>query len=421
MNLFKMAWKSIQNRKFGTIATVISIALSLLLLFTIERGRRSLENSFTQTVSGVHLLVGARSGTLQLVLYSVFNIGQATNNVSIETYEKIKSREDVEWVIPYSLGDGHRGFRVVATDENFFQHYRFQQNRSPEFQEGVPFKGYFDVVLGSDVAETLKYKLEDSIVIAHGSTTGDSFSDHADKPFKVVGILKPTGTALDRSIYISLAGMEAIHIDWKSGAAPRKGEEIAVDQLTDDMLKPKSITSFFVKLKSPIQVLALQREINESTEEALMAVMPSAVLAEFWQTLSQVERLFKWISSLVLIVGLISMLISIFTTLNYRRREFAILRAIGAGLGDVMKLIVIEIFLILSVSIATAVVLKLGVEFFLMDFISKKTGLIFDSVFFSGREVIMMGLTLGVGLVLAVIPAFEAKRSALKDGLTVRV
>lgn len=421
MNLVSLAFKSIKNRKFASVATIISIAISLILLFTIERGRRALEQSFTQTVSGVHLLVGARSGSLQLVLYSVFNIGQATNNVSIESFEKIKARDEVEWVIPYSLGDGHRGFRVVATDENFFKHYRFQENRNPEFSFGHSFKGYLDVVIGSEVAKTLNYSLNQEIIVSHGSTTGDSFSQHADKPFKVVGILKPTGTALDRSLYISLQGMEAIHIDWKSGAAPKPGEEVKIESLTDELLKPKSITSFFVKLKSPIQVLSLQREINEWEEEPLMAVMPSSVLLEFWQTLSLVERMFKWISGLVLVVGLISMLISIFITLNYRRREFAILRALGAGLFDIMKLIIIEVSLVLLAAIGLAVGIKILLEIFILDFISHQTGLVLDSTWFGFSEWLMMALTMLVGLLLSILPALSARNSALKDGLTVRV
>lgn len=417
----KLGLRSMMNRRFATVATIVSIVVSLLLLFGVERVRRSLENSFTQTVSGVDLIAGARSGSLQLVLYSVFNIGQATNNVSMETYEKIKAMDNVEWTIPYSLGDGHRGFRVVATSVDFFNHYQFRNRQNVRFLSGEKFSHFLDIVLGSEVAKTLGYKLGDQIVLAHGSTTGDSFAEHTNKPFKVVGILETSGTAIDRSLYISLEGMEAIHVDWQTGAAPQAGQEINVDQITPEMLKPKTITSFFIKAKSKIQVLQLQRTINEYGDEALLAVIPGVVLAEFWQTLSQVELIFKIISALVMVVGLIGMMIAILTSINERRREMAILRALGAGLNDIMLIIVFEVSLILISALLIAAVLKMIIEALFLNMIEKQTGLIFDGSSFSTSELVMMGLTLICGLVFSLYPAWKAKSKALKDGLTVKV
>lgn len=417
----KLGLRSMMNRRFATVATIISIVVSLLLLFGVERVRRSLENSFTQTVSGVDLIAGARSGSLQLVLYSVFNIGQATNNVSMETFEKIKAMDNIEWTIPYSLGDGHKGFRVVATSVDFFNHYQYRQQQKIQFASGEKFSQFLDIVLGSEVAKTLGYKLGDKIVLAHGSTTGDSFAEHTNKPFKVVGILETSGTAIDRSLYISLEGMEAIHVDWQTGAAPQLGKEIDVNQITPEMLKPKSITSFFIKAKSKIQVLQLQRTINEYSEEAMLAVPPSAVLLEFWQTLSQVELIFKIISALVMIVGLIGMMIAILTSINERRREMAILRALGAGLNDIMLMIVFEVSLILIAALIVAAILKMIIEALFLHLIEKQTGLIFDGASFSTTEIVMMGLTLLCGLLFSLYPALQAKNKALKDGLTVKV
>ena len=159
MSWFQIAWKSLRNRRLATILTVVSMTLSLVLLMAVERVQRAAYEGFTQTVSGVDLIVGARSGPLQLILYSVFNMGQATQNVSIESYDQIKSRPDVEWTIPYSLGDGHRGFRVVATNADFFTHYQFRSKEKIELSGGHVFEKYFDVVVGADVAKKLDYKL----------------------------------------------------------------------------------------------------------------------------------------------------------------------------------------------------------------------------------------------------------------------
>lgn len=419
--LRQLGLRSMLNRKLVTLATIISVTVSLLLLFSVERVRRSLENSFTQTVSGVDLIAGARSGSLQLVLYSVFNIGQATNNVSFETYKKIEKMDAVEWAIPYSLGDGHRGFRVVATSAEFFALYQVRNHQHLHWASGEKFSHFLDIVIGAEVAKTLGYKLGDHVVLAHGSTTGDSFAEHTNKPFKIVGILDFTGTAIDRSLYISLEGIEAIHVDWQSGAAPRPGEEIKTENITAEMLKPKTITSFFIKAKSKIAVLQLQRDINDYSEEPMLAVIPGVVLAEFWQTLSQVELIFKMVSGLVMIVGLIGMMIAILTSINERRREMAILRSLGASLNDMMLLILFEVTVILAAAVAVACAIKIIVELIFLRLIEKQTGLIFSESAFGWNEVLMMALTFVIGFLFSVYPAWLAKNKALKDGLTVKV
>lgn len=420
MNWLKLAWKSLKNRRLATSLTVFAMVLSLVLLMSVERIRRAAETGFTQSVSGVDLIVGARSGPLQIVLYSVFNLGQATNNVSIESYNEIKSRPEVDWTIPYSLGDGHRGFRVVATNEDFFKHYQFRSKEQIQFSEGQPFKDYFDVVIGADVAETLHYKIGSNVVVAHGSTTGESIQSHDDKPFKVVGILKPTGTNIDRALYISLEAMEAIHLDWQSGSAPVKGKEIVANQITPQMVAPKTITTFFLRTKNRIETLKLQREINEYKEEALLAVIPGVVLSELWQNLSFVERILKGISFLVMLVGLMSMLIALMTSLNERRREMAILRVLGASLKHILGLIVLETFVLTSVAVILACFIKMIIEWLLGPWLQIKFGLYLESPLFATSEILYIVAMMVLAIAISFIPAYRAMKSALKDGLSLK-
>ncbi|MBC7466090.1 MAG: ABC transporter permease [Bdellovibrio sp.] len=421
MNWFKLAWKSLKNRRLATSLTVFAMMLSLVLLMSVERIRRAAETGFTQSISGVDLIVGARSGPLNIVLYSIFNLGQATNNVSIETYNDIKSRPEVDWTIPYSLGDGHRGFRVVATNEDFFKHYQFRSKESIVFAEGEVFKGYFDVVVGADVAETLKYKIGDRVVIAHGSTTGDSIQAHDDKPFHIVGILKPTGTNIDRALYISLEAMEAIHLDWQSGSAPTKDKQIAVAQIKPEMVTPKMITTFFLRTKNRIDTLRLQREINEYKEEPLLAVIPGVVLSELWQSLSSIEKILKSISFLVMLVGLMSMLIALMTSLNERRREMAILRVLGASLKHILGLIVLETVVLTGIAVILACAIKVVIEWALGSWLQVKFGLYLEPPLFATSEIIYIFVMMGLAILISFIPAFRAMKSALKDGLSLKV
>ncbi len=421
MSWIGLAWKSLSNRRLATSLTIIAMMLSLVLLMTVERIRRAAETGFTKSVSGVDLIVGARSGPLQIVLYTVFNIGQATNNVSIESYDEIKKRPEIDWTIPYSLGDGHRGFRVVATNTEFFKHYQFRNKEKISFYEGVEFNDYFDVVIGSDVAEALHYKVGSSVVVAHGSTTGDAIQNHEDKPFHVVGILKATGTSVDRALYVSLEAMEAIHLDWQSGSAPTKEKQLSIQQITPKMVQPRTITAFFLRTKNRIETLKLQRDINEYKSEPLLAVIPGVVLSELWQSLASVEKVLKAISFLVMLVGLMSMLIALMTSLNERRREMAILRVLGASLKHILGLIVLETFVLTIIAVLLACLIKVAIELILAPWLQVKYGLYLEAPLFSAIEFLYIGVMIALSLLISFIPAYRAMKSALKDGLSLKI
>jgi putative ABC transport system permease protein len=223
MILLSLAYKSLSNRKLTTSLTLASIALSVTLLIGVEHVRVGVRENFSHTLSQTDLIVGARGGALQLLLYAVFGMGSATNNLSYASYAKLKRHPAVQWTIPYSLGDSHRGFRVIGTNEDFYKEYRYRQDRKLAFAEGHAASDVFEVVLGHAVAQQLGYKLGAAIVVAHGVTSGRGIIEHDDKPFRVAGILQKISTPIDRALYITLEGMEAMHIDWQEGAPPRPG------------------------------------------------------------------------------------------------------------------------------------------------------------------------------------------------------
>jgi putative ABC transport system permease protein len=421
MILLNLALKSLWNRKLTGMLTVFSVALSLALLLSVERTQRSAQEGFTQSVSQVDLLVGARTGPLNLILYTVFNMGNASNNISWESYQDLKKHPTVEWTIPYSLGDGHRGFRVVATDETFYEHYRFRGDKKIEFEAGSPALGIWDVVIGSDVKQKLKYGLGDPVIVAHGVTRGEAIQKHDDKPFKVSGILKPTGTAIDQSLYISLFGMEAIHIDWQTGAAPTKDSAIAQNKIMVENLKVNQITAFFLRTKSRIETLQLQRDINNYVDEPLMAIIPGATLSDLWRGLSQIERVLKIISIMVMAVGLASMVSSLLASLNERRREMSILRAIGAGPSKITFLLVFESGLITLAGVLLGLTIELSGFFILESWLEEKFGFYAVGPAVTSTDFIYMAITVGVGVIVGLIPALRATQQALKDGLSVRI
>jgi putative ABC transport system permease protein len=420
MILLKLAFRSLQNRRLTTTLTVVSIALSILLLLGVEKTRRSAKESFANTISQTDLIVGARTGATQLLLYSVFHIGDATNNLNYSTYEKVAKNKAVEWVIPISLGDSHRGYRVVATNEDFYRHYHYRVDQGLTFSVGEAAREVFDVTLGSEVARELGYSIGREIALSHGVSEGIGI-DHGDKPFRVVGVMNRTGTPIDRSLYITLEGMEAIHMDWQTGAPPKAEERISPEEVLRKKIKISQITAFFVRAKTRIQSIYLQREINTEPTEPLLAIIPGVALSELWQGISYAEDGLRMIAAFVVVSGLLGMLISLYTSLNERRREMAILRSLGAGPKKILFLLVLES----STLTLAGILLGTGLSYALFalgqPLIEKQFGLYLPLKMLTTVEWIYLISAFIGGVVMGWIPALKAYRNSLQDGLTIKI
>lgn len=419
MHILVLALKSILNRKFTIALTIFSIALSIMLLLGVERLRNDARESFAHTISGTDLIVGARSGPVQLLLYTVFRIGNPTNNVSWESYQEIRKQPLVDWTVPLSLGDSHRGFRVLGTSIDYFRHYHYGDGESLEFANGAPFVNIYDAVIGADVARELNYDLGQEIVLSHG--TGDvSFVQHDDKPFRIVGILNKTGTPVDRTVHVSLAGIEAIHLGWENGA-PMPGHKVDVQQTRQMNLHPKTITAALVGLKSRLAAFRVQRFINEYPEEPLLAVLPGVALQELWDTMAIAQKALLAISILVVLVGISGMMTAILTSLNERRREMAVLRSVGARPWHIFALFVGEAGVVMSLAAVMGVAALYATQLFARPVIQTQLGLFLPIHSPTGHEYMLLAAAIGAGLLMGLIPAYRAYRYSLADGMTIRL
>jgi putative ABC transport system permease protein len=418
MRLLPLAWRSLRNRVFTAMLTTFTIALSICLLLGVERIRTEARESFASTVSGTDLIVGARSGPVNLLLYAVFHIGDATNNVSWQSYREISALPDVAWSVPISLGDSHRGFRVMGTTAEFFERYRYGAKHQLAFAAGKPFDDIYDAVIGAEVARKLGYRLGDSIVVAHG-TGSVAISEHKDKPFRIAGILARTGTPIDATVMISVEAIEAIHVDWQSGVQ-LPGAAVSAEQARALDLTPKTITAFLLGLKSRVATFGVQREINEYGAEPLLAILPGVTLQQLWSLVGVAENALLLVSALVVLVGLAGMVTALVTTLGERRREMAILRALGARPHQVFGLLLLEaVLLTLAGMLAGVALLYLS--------LALGKGLLLDRYGISiamsaptGGELFVLGAVLGAGMIAGTIPAVLAYRHSLADGLTLR-
>ena len=418
MAILSLAWKSLLNRHFTVALTVVSIALSTALLVGVERIRTETHSSFANTLSGTDLIIGARGGQVQLLLYSVFRIGNATNNLSWKSYQEIASHRKVAWTVPLSLGDSHRGYRVLGTNGDYLTYYRYGNKRSLTLTEGAWFRDLYDVVLGAEVAEQLGYQLGDEIIVAHGASDV-RFSRHEDKPFRVSGILQRTGTPVDRTLHVSLQGIEAVHIDWKGGA-PIRGRTTSMEQTRQMALQPKQITAALVGLKSKISTFKLQREINEYRKEPLTAILPGVALSELWGLLSVAENALLVVTVFVVVVGLFGMLSVLLTSLNERRREIAILRSVGARPAHVFILILGESSALTLLGIGFGVALLYLLLFIAQPLIEAHYGIYLALSGLSNHEWQLLGAVACAGLLVGILPSYRAYRLSLSDGLSMR-
>ena len=416
----RLAWKSIMNRRFTTILTILSIAVSTSLLLGVEKIRKSARASFINTISGTDLVVGARTGGVQLLLYSVFHIGDATANVTWKTVIDIKKRREVKWVVPIALGDSHRGYRVVGTSKEYFKKFKYRRNIPLTFTTGNEFSDLFDTVLGADVARSLNYKIGDKIVLAHGTGPVSIGKDHGDTPFRVSGILKYTGTPVDRAVHISMEAIEAIHIGWETGAFSDHNNKKSPENLRKLDLRPKAVTALYVGLKSRMSTFSLQRWINTYLQEPITAILPGVIFGQLWSMIGNVEKALLIISTMVVFTAILGMIISILASLNERRREMAILRAVGAQ--------PIQLFILFSAEATTIAFLGAligffslyGVLFLIQPFIENLTGLYMEITAPEWNEMILMITIVGAAMLAGIVPAFRAYRTSLSDGLMIR-
>ena len=418
MTVIRLALASLRARAVIALLIVTSIALSVCLLLGVEKLRRDARTAFTNTISATDLIVGARSGSVQLLLYSVFRIGNATNNISWQSYLELSKRPDIAWTVPISLGDSHRGYRVLGTSSAYFEHYRFARRQQLQMASGRAFAGLFEAVLGAEVAEQLGYRVGDGITLSHGAG-GVSFYAHDDKPFQVVGVLEATGTPVDRTVHVSLQSIEAIHIDWQGGA-PRRGLRTTQEQLERMALEPKSITAFMLGVKSRTALFRLQRAINEYREEPLLAIVPGVALQELWDLIGIGERALRIVSFAVVVSGLLGMLTVIWSTLETRRREFAVLRSLGARPFEVLAMFIAEAGLLALGGICLGVGLLFGLIALLGPIAGSKFGIHVPLELPRTGDLQLLAGVLAVAVLAGVAPALRAYRVSLADGLTMR-
>lgn len=403
--LIKLALKSLQDRKGSVALSLMAMAVSIFVLLGIEHIRHQSKESFSNTVSGVDLIVGARTSSLNLLLYSVFRVGSPTNNIHWDTYEKISNNKKVKWAIPISLGDSHQGYRVLGTTKDYFQHFSYGKQHRLAFSKGHEFNHVFDVVLGAQVAKKLNYKVSDKITLAHG-IAATSFSKHNDKPFTVVGVLEPTGTPVDQTLHVSLRGIKAIHMGWQHGVKTNNSAH-AHSEFEHMDLQPSSITAFMLGLKSKMSTFQIQRAINNYTHEPIVAILPGVALSELWQMMAVLENTLLLVSVLVFFAACLGVSAMLLASIRERHREIQLLRIIGAPPHYLFLLIQLEALLITLLSCVFAAGLLSAYLMLLRDYLATQFGLMIEMNIFTSNTLYLVTALISTSIIISSIPSFS--------------
>lgn len=400
-----LARKSLQERRLTSGLTILSIALSVCLLLGVDLIRLGARESFTGAISGTDLVVGARSSPTQIILHSLFGIGAGTGGVSPASWKRLDAHPAVAWTAPLAFGDSYRGYRVVGATESFFAHYAFHGGRKLTFTSGQPPLDVHDAALGADVAAELDRSLGAELVLAHG-VQEHALLEHAEHPFRVVGVLARTNTAVDRSVYVTLQGMAAMHDEANDD-----------DRIDDDA----QLNAILLGLRSRPDVLRLKREIDQEESEPLTAVMPAVALNELWTTLGYAEQALRAMALVVMAVALTSMLIALYSTLQERRREIAVLRAVGLGRRQVLSLLAVEAGMLATLGAVLGLALVYLGLFVLQPQLEASLGFYLPIRPPTVVHLSWLAALIAAGTAIGFIPAWRAYRNSLADGLAARL
>lgn len=420
-HVFRLALQSAYSRRAALSLVMLSILATACMLVVLEQLRVSARVGFSQSVSGTDLVVGARDNPLSLMLYSVFRMGEPTQQLPYAIVEKLNANSAVQWVVPLSLGDSFHGYPVVGTSPTYFEVFGYGEDQSLEFSQGRAFGQYvpgagaqvlYEAVLGAQVASAMGLKPGDSLTLAHGTSIA-SRADHADKPFTVVGVLKPTGTPVDRSVHVSLEALEAIHLNWQGGV-PMRGLKLTAEQVTRFDLQPKAVTSLLLGLKNRAMVFRVKRQLETDPDVAMTAAMPGVELARMWGMVGQLERLLIFVISMVGLVSLLGLVSVMLVALKTRQRELMILRSIGASRFTLTGLLLAEAFVLMLLGCGLGLLVAAGIGSVAEQNIQEWTGLGLVSIWQLPQLGWMLGGYSLAGLVLGCVPAWQAYRQTVE-------
>lgn len=397
MTLLLIVRKSLRQHLVSTVISVIAIALAGGLLMAVWVVKEESSRTFTGVTGGFDAVLGPRSSKLQLVLNSIFHLEESPGNLSAKDVEAIMANPNVELALPIAVGDNYKTWRLVGTTPDLFERVEYAPGHRFRIQpSGRPFKvDQHEAVVGSFAAEQLGLKVGDTFHPFHGLIF-DEAQQHSET-YEVVGVFAPSNTPADRVIWIPLEGLQ---------------------QMTGHNAKfATDVSAVLLKLRDPAAGFQMDMMYNKRGVRHTFAWPIGATLAKLFDRIAWVDRVLSLVSYLVVVVATASILASIYNSLNERRREIAILRAIGARRSTVFAAIVLEAAAIAALGMLLAYGVYAAISGVASSVIRAQTGVVIDALGFHAVMVVAPLAIIGLAAVMGVIPALKAYRADVATGL----
>jgi putative ABC transport system permease protein len=409
MGILRIVYKNIKQRSLSSLLTIFSIMLGVALVIAIILLRQESEEAFNQTATGYELIIGPKGSSLQLTLNTVYQIGVPIQNMPLSTYELLKNDKRVKLAIPYVLGDNFKNFRLIGTVPEIFTEFEYKKGSKYIISSGKFFENDFEAVIGSETAKRTGLKPGDTFTGSHGVDSYEGAEAHDEFRFKVTGILERTFTPIDRVIFVTMNSVWKIH---------HREEKNAMDT-TGSLNSENTITSILLKLKNPVYFDLVRRQINDNKYEGIsaQAVLPVFEIKQLFDIIGNINSILLVIAYLVIFVAAISILVSLYNSMNERKRDIAIMRSLGASKFTVLKIIVMEGALISFTGAVSGTLLGHFVIFIMKSKISDLAGIQITGTTFNVSELYILAGTILLGIFASMIPAIKAYKTDVAKNL----
>ena len=408
MSLWRMAWRYLWARALVTVLTLTGIALGTSLICSVLTLRRESESGFLRESGQFDLVAGAKGSPLQLVLSSIYQLDVPTGNIPYSRYEALRDDKRIATAIPLGLGDNFHGYRIVGTEDKIFSLTDRKESKKPLYQlaSGRYFQSDFEAVIGAQVARQSGLKVGDTFVGTHGLVVTAGSSEHTDFPYKVVGILSDSGSSTDRAIYVSLPSVWRIHEKEAEVHQKIAGVEPASGASSHSDLE---VTAVLIRLKSVGLRLWMGQEIQKRTE-SMAAIPVNEMLRLYQQVLGPMQRVLLGVAALVVVVSALSITATLYQSAERRRRDLAVLRALGAHRREIFALVVIEALLLTLLGLSAGWLLGHGGLALAGPYLRDGFGIGVSSWTTDRLEWIALGTVACGGLLAGLLPAILAYR-----------
>jgi putative ABC transport system permease protein len=423
MSLWKIAWRSIEQRALASALTAFSMALGVALVVTVLVIHQVVDHSFRRGAQGYNLIVGAKGGRLELVLSTVYHIGRPIENIPYKYYLEFtegRFRPSVEAAVPICMGDSYEGFPVIGTLPEMFTKLQYQEGQKYEFAAGGNFHAgnEYEAVAGWQAAREAGLVVGGAFRPAHGLLEkGEHGPEH--RPFTVAGVLAPTGTPMDRALFVNMEGFFHLEGHTRPAAAAQPHEPVESEMHDHDAPIPddqKRVTAILVSTKEDWLAAALVKQVNE--DSVAQAVMPAQEIAGLLDNIvGNIQLLLLVLAILVVVVAGIGILVSIYNSMNDRRHEIAVMRALGARRGTVMLVILLESILLSLGGGLLGLLLGHGLVGLLGPTIESDAGVIVSPWAFQPVELILVPGLIGLAAIVGYLPAAVAYRTDVAKSL----